>query len=145
MASSSSSVGRRKSRPGARFNILVKCWMTAPVAKDRREPSPGEPSPGHPVRGPWALSIVACSPGICGTPRRVNLLARSSNPSRFTIIKPNSRIRCGFSKYSFRAGLNSATNSGSSSGRDAINVGSMEKYFIHHSRFDTLFPSINKG
>jgi len=38
-----------------------------------------------------------------------NLFLRSSNPSRFSRINPNSRISAGFSKFSFKAGLNSAT------------------------------------
>ena len=55
-------------------------------------------------------------PRICGTPRIVNLLLRSSNPSVFSRINPNCRISFGFSKFSLRAGLSSATNRGSVKG-----------------------------
>src|SRR2546427_8124851 len=84
--------------------------MTAPVAKDRSDPSPGAPSPDHPVRGPPGLFTEVRRPSTCGTPRMTNLFLRSSKPSRFSRISPNSRISAGFSKFSFKSGLNSATN-----------------------------------
>src|SRR5467141_4106988 len=79
--------------------------MTAPVAKDRSDPSPGAPSPDHPVRGPPGLFTEFRRPSTCGTPRITNVFFRSANPSRFSRISPNSRISAGFSKFSFEAGL----------------------------------------
>src|SRR6266566_2386902 len=103
--------------------------MTAPVAKDRSDPSPGAPSPDHPVRGPPGLCTEVRRPRVCGTPRMTNLFLRSSKPSRFSRISPNSRISAGFSKFSFKSGLNSATNRGLSFGSVAMNAGSMVKLF----------------
>src|SRR5439155_1569434 len=100
--------------------------MTAPVANDRSDPSPGAPSPDHPVRGPPGLATEVRRPSTCGTPRMTNLFVRSSNPSRFSRISPNSRISAGFSKFSRRAGLNSATKRGLSFGSVAMKAGSME-------------------
>src|SRR5712691_11711858 len=103
--------------------------MTAPTAKERSDPSPGAPSPDHPVRGPPRLFTEVRRPSVCGTPRMTNLFLRSSNPSRFSRISPNSRISAGFSKFSFRAGLNSATKRGLLFGSVAMNAGSMVKLF----------------
>src|SRR6267142_753355 len=103
--------------------------MTAPVAKDRSDPSPGAPSPDHPVRGPPGLATEVRRPSTCGTPRMTNLFVRSSNPSRFSRISPNSRISAGFSKFSLKAGLNSATKRGLSFGSVAMKAGSMVKLF----------------
>src|SRR5438876_11210914 len=115
-ASSSSAVGSRESTPATRFNVLVKCWMTAPVAKDLRVPSPGAPSPDQPVRGPWLLLTEVRIASTCGTPRMTNLFSRSSKPSRFSRIRPNWRISFGFSKFFLSSALVSATNSGLSGG-----------------------------
>src|SRR5882762_4659542 len=103
--------------------------MTAPVAKDRSDPSPGAPSPDHPVRGPPGLFTEFRRPSTCGTPRITNVFFRSPNPSRFSRISPNSRISAGFSKFSFKAGLNSATKRGLSFGSVAMKAGSMVKLF----------------
>src|SRR6266850_1143516 len=103
--------------------------MTAPVAKARSDPSPGAPSPDHPVRGPPGLFTELRRPSTCGTPRITNLFLRSANPSRFSRISPNSRISAGFSKFSFKAGLNSATKRGLSFGSVAMKAGSMVKLF----------------
>src|SRR3989442_11574174 len=103
--------------------------MTAPVAKDRSDPSPGPPPPDHPVRGPAGLFTEVRRPSTCGTPRITNLFFRSANPSRFSRISPNSRISAGFSKFSFKAGLNSATKRGLSFGSVAMKAGSMVKLF----------------
>ena len=51
-ASSSSSVGIRKSMPSFRFSDFGKCCTTAPTANRRIEPSPGAPSPDQPIA--WA-------------------------------------------------------------------------------------------
>jgi hypothetical protein len=45
----------------------------------------------------------------------------------FISDNPNSRMSRGFSKFSLSAGLNSATNRGSSGGSVAMKAGSMEK------------------
>src|SRR5437899_2235870 len=103
--------------------------MTAPVAKDRSDPSPGAPSPDHPVRGPPGLFTEVRRPSTWGTPRITNVFFRSANPSRFSRISPNSRISAGFSKFSFKAGLNSATKRGLSFGSVAMKAGSMVKLF----------------
>src|SRR5438445_188823 len=100
-----------------------------PVAKYTSEPSPGAPSRDHPVRGPHGLCTEVRRPRVCGTPRMTNLFLRSSKPSRFSRISPNSRISAGFSKFSFKSGLNSATNRGLSFGSVAMNAGSMVKLF----------------
>src|SRR5438552_3512483 len=103
--------------------------MTAPVAKDRSDPSPGAPSPDHPVWGPPGLFTEVRRPSTCGTPRITNLFFRSANPSRFSRMSPNSRISAGFSKFSFKAGMNSATKRGLSFGSVAMKAGSMVKLF----------------
>ena len=109
----------------------------APLAKLRRLPSPGDPSPDHPVR--WTSGVVVPSPGegvsevgrpsVCGTPRIVKLLARSPKPFVLWRMRPTPRISAGFSKFSARAGRNSATKRGSLSGRVAMYSGSMVKLF----------------
>src|SRR5437867_6004680 len=128
-ASSSSAVGSRKSTPATRFNVLVKCWMTAPVAKDLSVPSPGAPSPDQPVRGPCLLLTEVRIASTCGTPRMTNLFSRSSKPSRFSRIRPNWRISFGFSKFFLSSALVSATNSGLSGGSVAIKAASSVKLF----------------
>src|SRR5437667_2887839 len=128
-ASSSSAVGSRKSTPATRFNVLVKCWMTAPVAKDLSVPSPGAPSPDQPVRGPCLLLTEVRIASTCGTPRMTNLFSRSSKPSRFSRIRPNWRISFGFSKFFLSSALVSATNSGLSGGSVAIKAASSVKSF----------------
>src|SRR2546422_9007896 len=128
-ASSSSAVGSRKSTPATRFNVLVKCWMTAPVAKDLSVPSPGAPSPDQPVRGPWLLLTEVRIASTCGTPRMTNLFSRSSKPSRFSRIRPNWRISFGFSKFFLSSALVSATNSGLFGGSVAIKAASSVKLF----------------
>ena len=101
--------------------------MTAPIANERSEPSPGAPSPDQPVALTTVLpsarvklsspagstAVVTRRPSVCGTPR--NTPGRSK-PSRFSRISPKRRISSG-SSSSARSGSNSATNSGSSSGR----------------------------
>src|SRR5438034_5836552 len=128
-ASSSSAVGSRKSTPATRFNVLVKCWMTAPVAKDLSVPSPGAPSPDQPVRGPCLLLTEVRIASTCGTPRMTNLFSRSSKPSRFSRIRPNWRISFGFSKFFLSSALVSATNSGLSGGSVAMKAASSVKLF----------------
>ena len=68
-ASSSSGVGSRKSTSGTRFSVLVKCWITAPVAKERSNRSGGAPSPYQPVCGAYAVATELRSASTCGTPR----------------------------------------------------------------------------
>src|SRR5436309_376437 len=128
-ASSSSAVGSRKSTPATRFKVLVKCWMTAPVAKDLSVPSPGAPSPDQPVRGPWLLLTEVRIASTCGTPRMTNLFSRSSKPSRFSRIRPHWRISFGFSKFFLSSALVSATISGLSGGSVAIKAASSVKLF----------------
>ncbi len=106
-----------------RLVVSVKCWITAPTANARSEPSPGEPSPDQPVRGPSRLSIDVRSASVCGMPRMLKSFSRSSKPSWFSTISANSRISRGFSKLRARSGLVSATNSGSSAGSVAMNAG----------------------
>jgi hypothetical protein len=117
----------------------VKCWVTAPMANSRSVPLPGEPSPDHPVRS-LGGEVVPSAPfaagfrdvfraRMWGTLRITNLLRRSSNPSRFSRIRPTLRMSLGFSKFSDKAGMNSATNNGSFGGSDAMNFGSMVKLF----------------
>jgi len=54
--------------------------------------------------------------------KRVLQVGESIQISR---ISPNSRISAGFSKFSFKAGLNSATKRGLSFGSVAMKAGSM--------------------
>jgi hypothetical protein len=81
-ASSSSSVGSRKSVPSTRFRVLGKCWITATVANERRVPGRGEPSPDQPKRGP-----EVCRASVCGT---LCSTRGWSNPSRFSRIRGSS-------------------------------------------------------
>ena len=128
---------------GIRFVVKGKCCMTAPMAKSLRVPLPGAPSPDHPDRccgkasdaGGGLMVREVGNARVWGTPRMVNLLGRSSNPSRFSTISPKFRINSGSSNRSppfsskFRAGMNSATKSGSSGGNVAIKFGSMVRLF----------------
>ena len=124
-ASSSASVGSRKSTPGTRCNVLVKCCITAPVANDRSVRSAGAPSPDHPVCGPEKLATEVDNDKTCGTPRRT---PGFWNPSTFSRIRPSSRKSRGFSRAA-RPGSRSAMNKGSLRLSVAMNAGSRVKLF----------------
>ena len=127
-AASSPSLGSRKSTPGRRAVVRGKCWTTAPVANSRSEPVPGAPSPDQPsaffrsrvppgrimVKG--STEIVRLSPSRCGTALATG---GRSKPSALTLTSASFRRSSGRSR-SRRAGLVSATNSGSSGGRAAM-------------------------
>lgn len=82
---------------------------------------------------------------IWGTPRIVKLFAKSPKPFVFSRIRPNFRIKTGFSKFIARAGMNagepgSATKRGSFFGSVLMNAGSMVRLFSGEWQVPQVLP-----
>jgi len=88
-------------RPLFGLMFFVKCWITAPVAKDRSVASPGAPSPLQPVCGPAGLFTELLRPVLWGTPRNVNCVQVVKAVQVFR-DQPNSLSSLGFSKFFFQ-------------------------------------------